>query len=142
MIEDKPKSWACAVFHDDEGFDWSQICPEEDRLDYRFKIRTMEDLETPLKKPDHYAFVAEIKDDNKDTNTAENKEENVVVEMKKKTREEILSEKTYRERNVVYNRMDDMQEEYESAVSNRRWDKKRESVTTTEKENQLFQRKT
>ncbi|KAF5814459.1 putative transcription factor interactor and regulator CCHC(Zn) family [Helianthus annuus] len=93
MIEDKPKSRACAVFHDDEGFHWSQICPEEDRLDYRFKIRTMEDSEIPLKKHDHYAFVAEIKEENKDKDTAENKEENVVAEVKEKTREEILSEK-------------------------------------------------
>ncbi|XP_021986903.1 uncharacterized protein LOC110883472 [Helianthus annuus] len=57
-----------------------------------------------------------------------------MAEIKKKTREEILSEKTYRERNVVYNRIDDMQEEYESAVSNRRWDKKRECYYNREEE--------
>ncbi|MFS7977972.1 putative transcription factor interactor and regulator CCHC(Zn) family [Helianthus anomalus] len=35
LIEDKPKekSRACFVIHDDEGFDWSSICPEEDRLE-------------------------------------------------------------------------------------------------------------
>ncbi|XP_022008848.1 translation initiation factor IF-2-like [Helianthus annuus] len=87
MIEDKPKSRACAVFHDDEGFDWSQ-----------------EDAETLSKKHDHYAFIAEIQEESKEKDTLESKE---------KTREEILSEKTYRERNVVYNRMEDMQEEYE-----------------------------
>ncbi|KAJ0523495.1 putative transcription factor interactor and regulator CCHC(Zn) family [Helianthus annuus] len=42
----KEKSRACAVFHDDEGYDWSEILPEEDRIDYRFKIRTKEDAET------------------------------------------------------------------------------------------------
>ncbi|MFS7926407.1 hypothetical protein Hanom_Chr04g00296701 [Helianthus anomalus] len=49
-----------------------------------------------------------------------------VAEIKEKTREEILKEKTYRERNIAENRIDDMQEEYESAVINKRWDKKRE----------------
>ncbi|KAJ0876109.1 putative transcription factor interactor and regulator CCHC(Zn) family [Helianthus annuus] len=132
LIEDKPNSRACAVFHEDEGFDWSQICPEEDRLDYRFKIRTKEDAETISKKHDHYAFVAEIQDENKDKETAEIREEK--VDVKEKTREEILSEKTYRERNVVYNRMDDMQEEYESSVSNRRRDKKRECYYNREGE--------
>ncbi|XP_035838872.1 ring-infected erythrocyte surface antigen-like [Helianthus annuus] len=53
-------------------------------------------------------------------------EENIMAEIKVKTREEILSEKTYRERNIAWNRMDEMQEEYESAVINKRWDKKRE----------------
>ncbi|KAF5767425.1 hypothetical protein HanRHA438_Chr14g0634181 [Helianthus annuus] len=61
-------------------------------------------------------------------------EENVTAEIKEKTREEILSEKTYRERNIVLNRMDDMQEEYESAVSNKRWDKKRECYYNREGE--------
>ncbi|XP_021996338.1 translation initiation factor IF-2-like [Helianthus annuus] len=118
MIEDKPKSRACAFFHDDEGFDWSQILPEEDRVDYQFKIRTLEDDQTLHKKHDHYAFVAEIKE--------ENNEEKDTTETKEKTREEILNEKTYGERNIALNGMNEMQEEYESAVSNKRWDKKRE----------------
>ncbi|MFS7938100.1 hypothetical protein Hanom_Chr05g00435471 [Helianthus anomalus] len=94
----------------------------------------MEDSEIPLKKHDHYAFVVEIKEENKDKDTDENKEENFVAEVKKKTREEILSDKTYRERNIVLNRMDDMQEEYESAVSSKRWDKKRECYFNREGE--------
>ncbi|XP_022032117.1 uncharacterized protein LOC110933191 [Helianthus annuus] len=64
----------------------------------------------------------------------ENKGENVVNEVKEKTREEILSAKTYRERNIALNRMDEMQEEYESAVSNKRWDKKRECYFNREVE--------
>ncbi|KAJ0456028.1 putative transcription factor interactor and regulator CCHC(Zn) family [Helianthus annuus] len=118
MIEDKPKSRACVVFHDDEGYDWSDILPEEDRVDYRFKIRTKEDSEIPLKKHDHYAFVAKIKE--------ENQEEKGTIETKEKTREEILKEKTERERFIVGCRMEKMQEEYENAVRNKRWDKKQE----------------
>ncbi|KAJ0796157.1 hypothetical protein HanPI659440_Chr04g0158921 [Helianthus annuus] len=57
-----------------------------------------------------------------------------MAEIKEKTREEILNEKTYKEWNMVHNRMDDMQEEYESAVSNRRWDKKRECYYNKEGE--------
>ncbi|KAF5809845.1 putative transcription factor interactor and regulator CCHC(Zn) family [Helianthus annuus] len=57
-----------------------------------------------------------------------------MAEIKEKTREEILNEKTYKEWNVIHNRMDDMQEEYESAVSNRRWDKKRECYYNKEGE--------
>ncbi|XP_022023411.1 uncharacterized protein LOC110923653 [Helianthus annuus] len=49
-----------------------------------------------------------------------------VAEIKEKTREEILEEKTYRERNIAWNKINEMQEEYENAVSNKRWDKKRE----------------
>ncbi|MFS7997018.1 hypothetical protein Hanom_Chr12g01136781 [Helianthus anomalus] len=76
-------------------------------------------------KAHYHVLVAEIHE--------EHKEENV-VEVKEKTREEILSEKTYRERNIVLNRMDDMQEEYESDVSNRRWDEKRECYFNREGE--------
>ncbi|KAJ0857218.1 hypothetical protein HanRHA438_Chr13g0587461 [Helianthus annuus] len=49
-----------------------------------------------------------------------------MAEMKVRTREEILSEKTYRERNIAGNGIDEMQEEYENVVSNKRRDKKRE----------------
>ncbi|KAJ0852855.1 putative transcription factor interactor and regulator CCHC(Zn) family [Helianthus annuus] len=118
LIEDKPKS--------------RLICPEEDRIDYRWKIRTKDDAETISKKHDYCAFVSEIQDENKDKDTAEIREEK--VEIKERTREEILSEKTYKEWNVVHNRMDDMREEYESAVSNRRWDKKRECYYNREGE--------
>ncbi|KAJ0556824.1 putative transcription factor interactor and regulator CCHC(Zn) family [Helianthus annuus] len=123
MIEDKPreKSRACAVIHHDEGFDWSQICPEEVHLE---NIVTAHGRKPS--KSQHYVFVAEIKN--------ENKEENVVDEVKEKTREEILNEKTYRERNIALNRMDEMQEEYESVVSNKRWDKKRECYFNREGE--------
>ncbi|KAF5813676.1 putative transcription factor interactor and regulator CCHC(Zn) family [Helianthus annuus] len=132
LIEDKPKekSRACFVIHDDEGFDWSKICPEEDRLENVRKTAHGRAITEKRK----FVFVAEIKEDNKDKDAAENKEENVVVEVKEKTREEILNEKTYRERNVVFNRMDEMQEEYESVVSNRRWDKKRECYYNREGE--------
>ncbi|KAJ0800000.1 putative transcription factor interactor and regulator CCHC(Zn) family [Helianthus annuus] len=132
MIEDEPreKSRACFVIHDDDGFDWSEICLEEDRLENVRKTAHGRAITEKRK----FVFVAEIKEDNKDKDTAENKEENVVVEVKEKTREEILNEKTYRERNVVFNRMDEMQEEYESAVSNRRWDKKRECYYNREGE--------
>ncbi|XP_021991280.1 calponin homology domain-containing protein DDB_G0272472-like [Helianthus annuus] len=110
MIENSPKekSRACAVIHDDEGYDWSQILPEEDRVDNRCTAHGK-----TISKNKHYAFVAEIKE---------------------KTREEILNEKTYRERNIAGNRFDDMQEEYESAVSNKRWDKKRECYVNREGE--------
>ncbi|MFS8024284.1 hypothetical protein Hanom_Chr16g01461441 [Helianthus anomalus] len=47
-------------------------------------------------------------------------------DIKEKTREEILNEKTPRERSIVGYRMDKMQEEYENAVSCKRWDNKRE----------------
>ncbi|XP_021979357.1 trichoplein keratin filament-binding protein-like [Helianthus annuus] len=115
MIEDKPKdkSRACAVIQDDEGYDWSQILSEEDRVDNRSTAHGR----NPSKSK-HYVFIAEIQE--------ENKEEKGTAEIKEKTREEILSEKTYRERNIAWNRMDEMKEEYESAVSNKRWDKKRE----------------
>ncbi|XP_022031501.1 uncharacterized protein LOC110932479 [Helianthus annuus] len=47
-------------------------------------------------------------------------------EIKEKTREEILSEKTDREIFIIGCRMEKMQEEYENAVRNKRWEKKRE----------------
>ncbi|XP_035838920.1 uncharacterized protein LOC118486526 [Helianthus annuus] len=123
MIENNPreKSRALAVFHDDEGYDWSQVLPEEDRLE---NIVTAHGRKTS--KSQHYVFVAEIKE--------ENKEEKGTTEIKEKTREEILNEKNYRERNIALNRMDEMQEEYESAVINKRWDKKRECYFNKEGE--------
>ncbi|KAJ0880668.1 putative transcription factor interactor and regulator CCHC(Zn) family [Helianthus annuus] len=76
LIEDKPKekSRACFVIHDDEGFDWSSICPEEDRLENVRKTAHGRAITEKRK----FVFVAEIKEDNKDKDTAENKEENVV----------------------------------------------------------------
>ncbi|XP_021971321.1 glutamic acid-rich protein-like [Helianthus annuus] len=101
MIENTPKekSRAYAVIHDDEGFDWSTILPDEDRPVTAHGRKAS--------KAQHHVLIAEIHE--------ENKKENVGAEIKEKTREEIFSEKTYRERNVVYKRMDDMQDEYESA---------------------------
>ncbi|KAF5756976.1 putative transcription factor interactor and regulator CCHC(Zn) family [Helianthus annuus] len=102
MIENNPKekSRACAVIHDDEGYDWSQILPEEDRIDNQVTAHGR-----TTSKSKHHVFVAEIKE---------------------KTREEILREKTERERFIVGCRMEKMQEEYENAVRNKRWDKNRE----------------
>ncbi|XP_022033400.1 serrate RNA effector molecule homolog [Helianthus annuus] len=79
--------------------------------------------------PRKFANVAEIKEEKE---PAKNHEEK--IENKEKTREEILSEKTHKERDVVYRRMDEMQEEYENAVSNKRWDKKRECFYNREGE--------
>ncbi|KAJ0801376.1 putative transcription factor interactor and regulator CCHC(Zn) family [Helianthus annuus] len=124
MIEDKPreKSRACFVIQDDEGFDWSEICPEEDRLkNVRKTAHGRAMTEKRL-----FVLVAEIKE--------ENREEKDTVEIKEKTRKEILNEKTYRERNIALNRMDEMQEEYESVVVNKRWDKKRECYFNREGE--------
>ncbi|MFS7999684.1 hypothetical protein Hanom_Chr12g01169311 [Helianthus anomalus] len=49
-----------------------------------------------------------------------------MTEIKVKTREEILNEKTYRERCIAGYRIEEMEEKYEEARSNRRYDKKRE----------------
>ncbi|XP_035831987.1 uncharacterized protein LOC118481018 [Helianthus annuus] len=108
--------------------DYDQIDPEEMEL-----IDIQEDRNDIVRKTAHgkattaprkFANVAEIKEEKE---PAKNHEEK--IENKEKTREEILSEKTHKERDVVYRRMDEMQEEYENAVSNKRWDKKRERVT-------------
>ncbi|KAF5798607.1 putative transcription factor interactor and regulator CCHC(Zn) family [Helianthus annuus] len=50
----------------------------------------------------------------------------MVAEVKERTKEEILQEKTYRERHFTDCRIQEMYEEYEEARSYRRWDKKRE----------------
>ncbi|KAJ0765922.1 hypothetical protein HanPI659440_Chr08g0309351 [Helianthus annuus] len=50
----------------------------------------------------------------------------LVAEVKDRTKEEILQEKTYRERCFVDYRIEEMQKEYEEARSYRRWDKKQE----------------
>ncbi|MFS7998123.1 hypothetical protein Hanom_Chr12g01150021 [Helianthus anomalus] len=49
-----------------------------------------------------------------------------IAEIKEKTREDILKEKTYRERCIVGYRIEEMEKEYEEARSNKIWDKKRE----------------
>ena len=36
QIKDKEKSRALAVIHDDEGYDWSELFPEEDAVGYAF----------------------------------------------------------------------------------------------------------
>ncbi|XP_021996260.1 DNA ligase 1-like [Helianthus annuus] len=73
LIENNPKekSRACAVIQDDEGYDWSEILPEEDLVDNRFTAHGR-----TISKSQHRAYVAEIK---------------------MRTREEILKEKTKRE---------------------------------------------
>ncbi|XP_021985643.1 gelsolin-related protein of 125 kDa-like [Helianthus annuus] len=98
---------------------------EEDRNDIVRKTAHGKASTAPRK----FANVAEIKEEKE---PAKNHEEK--VENKEKTREEILSEKTHKERDVVYRRMDEMQEEYENAVSNKRWDKKRECYYNREGE--------
>ncbi|KAJ0502742.1 hypothetical protein HanHA300_Chr11g0416391 [Helianthus annuus] len=54
--------------------------------------------------------------------------------MKMKTREEILKEKTYRERCIMGYRIEDMEREYGEAISYKRWDKKRECYVNKEGE--------
>ncbi|MFS7918929.1 hypothetical protein Hanom_Chr03g00206981 [Helianthus anomalus] len=49
-----------------------------------------------------------------------------MAEMKVKTREEILKEKTERERFFASCRIEKMQEEYEYAVSNKRYNKNKD----------------
>ncbi|MFS8021430.1 hypothetical protein Hanom_Chr16g01427301 [Helianthus anomalus] len=44
-IEDKEKSRALAVIHDDEDFDWSELLPGEDAVGYAFVAEKM----TPYK---------------------------------------------------------------------------------------------
>ncbi|KAJ0502076.1 putative transcription factor interactor and regulator CCHC(Zn) family [Helianthus annuus] len=120
MIENIPKekSRALAVFHDDEGFDWSQILPEEDCVVTAHGRKTS--------KSQHYVFVAEIQE--------ENKEGKGTGEIKEKTREEILREKTDREIFIVGCKMEKIQEEYENDVRNKRWDKKQECYVNKEGE--------
>ncbi|XP_022024758.1 stress response protein nst1-like [Helianthus annuus] len=57
-----------------------------------------------------------------------------MAEIKVRSREEILKEKTERERFIVGCRMEKMQEEYENAVRNKRWDKNRECYVNREGE--------
>ncbi|KAM0041119.1 hypothetical protein Hdeb2414_s0011g00362561 [Helianthus debilis subsp. tardiflorus] len=49
-----------------------------------------------------------------------------VAEVKERTKEEILKEKTYRERWIVDYIIEEMEKEFEEARNYRRWDKKRE----------------
>ncbi|XP_035838807.1 vicilin-like seed storage protein At2g18540 [Helianthus annuus] len=86
MIENNPKekSRAYTVTHDDEGYDWGQILPEEDRIDNQVTAHGR-----TTSKGKHHVFVAEIKE---------------------KTREEILREKTERERFIVGCRMEKMRD--------------------------------
>ncbi|XP_035842195.1 myosin-2 heavy chain-like [Helianthus annuus] len=103
QIEDNPKkekSRACVVIQDDERFDWSEFLSEDDLVDDRFTAHGR-----TISSNIHRAFVAEIKE---------------------RSREEILKEKTYRERCIVGYRIEEMEKEYEEAISNGRYDKKRE----------------
>ncbi|MFS7979749.1 hypothetical protein Hanom_Chr10g00931351 [Helianthus anomalus] len=103
QIEDnyeKEKSRACVVIQDDEGYDWSQVHPKEDAVGYTFTAHGR-----TISSNKHLAFVAEIKE---------------------KMREEILKEKTYRERCIIGYRIEEMEKEYEEARNYGRYDKKRE----------------
>ncbi|MFS7913263.1 hypothetical protein Hanom_Chr02g00139801 [Helianthus anomalus] len=75
QIENNPKEKlrACVVIQDDEGFDWSEFLSEDDLVDERFKAKAKNEA---LNKH-HHVLVAEIKE---------------------RSREEILKEKTKRER--------------------------------------------
>ncbi|KAJ0571198.1 putative transcription factor interactor and regulator CCHC(Zn) family [Helianthus annuus] len=95
----KEKSRACVVIQDDEGFNWSEFLPQDDLADDRFKEKVKKEA---LNK--HHVLVAEIKE---------------------KTQEEILKEKTERERFFVGCRIEKMHEEYEEAKYYGRYDKKR-----------------
>ncbi|MFS7979715.1 hypothetical protein Hanom_Chr10g00930971 [Helianthus anomalus] len=48
QLEDnsKEKSRALAVIHDDEGYDWSEVLPEEDAVGYAFMARSVEPCNT------------------------------------------------------------------------------------------------
>ncbi|MFS7929000.1 hypothetical protein Hanom_Chr04g00327431 [Helianthus anomalus] len=61
-----------------------------------------------------------------------------MAEIKEKTSEEVLMEKTYREGNMAGNRNNEMQEEYENVVSNKRWDKKRECYVNRDGEKDII----
>ncbi|KAJ0458544.1 putative transcription factor interactor and regulator CCHC(Zn) family [Helianthus annuus] len=54
QIEDKEKSRALAVIHDDEGFDWSELLPEEDAVGYAFvakeEVKPFRDTRTEADK--------------------------------------------------------------------------------------------
>ncbi|KAJ0505421.1 putative transcription factor interactor and regulator CCHC(Zn) family [Helianthus annuus] len=42
LEDNKEKSRALAVIHDDEGFDWSELLPEEDAVGYAFMAKSVE----------------------------------------------------------------------------------------------------
>ncbi|MFS7972260.1 hypothetical protein Hanom_Chr09g00842611 [Helianthus anomalus] len=87
MIEDKPKekSRACFVIHDDEGFDWSSICPEEDRLENVRKTAHGRAITEKRK----FVFVAEIQDENKDKDTTEIRKETMKKKKKLRSRRKL-----------------------------------------------------
>ncbi|MFS7947722.1 hypothetical protein Hanom_Chr06g00551571 [Helianthus anomalus] len=58
----------------------------------------------------------------------------LVAEVKERTKEEILKEKTYIERCIVDYKIEEMEKEYEEARSYRRWDKKRECYVNSKGE--------
>ncbi|MFS8001436.1 hypothetical protein Hanom_Chr13g01190371 [Helianthus anomalus] len=69
QIEENPKekSRALAVIHDDEGFDWSELLPEEDAVGYGFmaKIEPFKDTRT---KEEKYAYRKMLAQNMKDKN--------------------------------------------------------------------------
>ncbi|MFS7997185.1 hypothetical protein Hanom_Chr12g01138731 [Helianthus anomalus] len=96
----RENSRACVVIQDDEGLDWSEFLLEDDVVGYTFT----EQVKTESTNK-HSAFVAEIKE---------------------KMREEILKEKTERERFFADCKIQKMHEEFEDANFYRRYDKKRD----------------
>ncbi|MFS8022469.1 hypothetical protein Hanom_Chr16g01439801 [Helianthus anomalus] len=52
QIEENPKekSRALAVIHDDEGFDWSDLLPEEDAVGYSFMAKIVPSRIPELKR--------------------------------------------------------------------------------------------
>ncbi|XP_021992061.1 uncharacterized protein LOC110888869 [Helianthus annuus] len=117
QIEDnfeKEKSRACVVIQDDEGYDWSKVLPEEDAVGYTFTAHGK--TESTNK---HSAFVAVVKE---------------------KTKEEILKEKTYKERCIVRYRIEEMEKEYEEAKNYGKYDKKRECYVNSKGEPVVHQK--
>ncbi|KAM0064900.1 hypothetical protein Hdeb2414_s0003g00108451 [Helianthus debilis subsp. tardiflorus] len=65
----------------------------------------------------------------------------LIADVKERMKEEILKEKTYRERCIVDYRIEEMQQESEEAKSYRRWDKKRECYINRKGEPVVYPRK-
>ncbi|KAJ0613509.1 hypothetical protein HanIR_Chr02g0052151 [Helianthus annuus] len=63
QLEDAPKekSRALAVIHDDEGFNWSDLLPEEDAVGYAFmaKIIPFKDTRTEEEKYVYRKMIAQ-----------------------------------------------------------------------------------
>ncbi|KAJ0614447.1 hypothetical protein HanIR_Chr02g0062541 [Helianthus annuus] len=115
MIESNPKKKALLIHQDDEkvaeGFSWDKYVPPDSALAAGIKKGNQEEILSDCVNNQVTAHGRKI---------PQGKHYVFVVEIKEKTREEILKEKTYRERNIAWNRINEMQEEYENVVSNKR----------------------